>query len=251
MFKDTYEKVFNTDYLKNNPWFITLGNHDHYGNAQAQIDYTKKSNRWIMPSYNFTVDVKTQGGNKTLITILMIDTVLMCGNTNDSTSSSPFFPNKKTDSQKAADYFAAFESHLSAVAATKVPYILVAGHYPVWSVSQHGPTQCLVDKLRPLLHKYGVSAYLAGHDHNLQHIRDTYDGTTVDYILSGCSALVDNSTEHSSSVPSGSLKYFWGDKSLIVNGGFVVAQATTSSMTFTYYETTGKSLYQTTIKSRY
>lgn len=205
-----------------------------------------------MPSFNYTIDVKTQNGEQTLMTILMIDTILMCGNSNDSSSSEPFFHEKDKDPQKADEYFAAFEKHLSSVAAAKsVRYILVAGHYPVWSVSEHGPTRCLVDRLRPLLHKYGVSAYLSGHDHNLQHIRDTYQGTSVDYILSGCSALVDSSTKHFGSVPIGSLLYFWGDESLIINGGFVMAKATSSNLTLTYYRTNGESLYTTSIKPRY
>ena len=37
-----------------------------------------------------------------------------------------------------------------------------AGHYPVWSVTEHGPTPQLVDELKGLLEKYGVAFYLNG-----------------------------------------------------------------------------------------
>ena len=55
--------------------------------------------------------------------------------------------------------------------------------FTVWSVASHGPTQVLVDCLRPLLIKYNVSAYICGHDHTLQHIRE--QNSSVEYFVSG------------------------------------------------------------------
>ena len=42
------------------------------------------------------------------------------------------------------------------------------GHYPVYSIAEHGPTACLVQRLEPMLHKYAASMYIDGHDHNMQ-----------------------------------------------------------------------------------
>ena len=53
----------------------------------------------------------------------------------------------------------------------------------MWSVSQHGPTEVLVERLRPMLIQYNVSAYFCGHEHDMQHIRE-WDNT-VEYFVSG------------------------------------------------------------------
>ena len=52
-------------------------------------------------------------------------------------------------------------------------WIVVAGHYPIWSIAEHGPTPALVEELRPYLYQYGAAVYLNGHDHNAQHIVET------------------------------------------------------------------------------
>ena len=60
-----------------------------------------------------------------------------------------------TQSDKLYDYY-------------RADYVLVGGHYPVYSVAEHGSTKCLLEGLRPLLYKYKATAYISGHDHNLQ-----------------------------------------------------------------------------------
>jgi len=64
----------------------------------------------------------------------------------------------------------------------------------VWSVAEHGPTDTLVQRLRPLLIQYNVTAYFCGHDHNTQHIRE--ENSTVEYVLTGAAHLTVVSVEH-------------------------------------------------------
>lgn len=60
-------------------------------------------------------------------------------------------------------------AHIDAMLATAVrnnpTWLLVAGHYPVFSMGEHGDTSELKTYLLPLLQKYKVHAYFCGHDH--------------------------------------------------------------------------------------
>lgn len=86
----------------------------------------------------------------------------------------------------------------------------------------------------PLLHKYKVSAYLSGHDHNLQHLSSSNQGSTVEYFVVGTNALNHYSIENINTVPSGSLKFQWPTKSDYINGGFLMIQADSKSMKFNF-----------------
>ena len=52
----------------------------------------------------------------------------------------------------------------------------------------------MVDRLRPLLIQYNVTAYFCGHDHDAQHIHE--NGSTVEYFVTGAAhktnALLNN-----------------------------------------------------------
>lgn len=190
----------------------------------------------MLPSLNYSIDVFTSNGTQKMISILMLDTIVLCDSKNASFSQS---------------LFAVIEQKLAEINATLVPYILVVGHYPVYSVAEHGPTQCLVDNLRPLLHKYGVSAYMSGHDHNLQHLKSTYLGKTVEYVVSGAGSEIANSNANLKKYDQDKLlKFYWGGSGL--DGGVVSVQASEGNMTISFYQSNSNAelLYQTTILPR-
>ncbi|GIY97477.1 hypothetical protein CEXT_609051 [Caerostris extrusa] len=72
-------------------------------------------------------------------------------------------------------------------------------------------TECLVNKLRPLLKKYNVSAYFSGHDHNLQHIQVEEGDHKMDYFVTGSANYIDPSQKNLNKIPPGSLLFHWGD----------------------------------------
>ena len=96
-------------------------------------------------------------GTQDLIHVLMLDTVLLCGNTASDFGLFGSQYETRYNDTISNYYFENIEKKLKQISNTPVPYIIVAGHYPVWSIGIHGPSECLVQKLRPLLHKYRVS----------------------------------------------------------------------------------------------
>ena len=43
--QETFESVYVKD---GKPWYFVAGNHDHYGNASAEVIYSKSSDRWCV-----------------------------------------------------------------------------------------------------------------------------------------------------------------------------------------------------------
>ena len=46
---------------------------------------------------------------------------------------------------------------------------IVFGHYPCHSGGHYGGSDSIREKVLPIMKRYNVDMYLAGHDHNLQH----------------------------------------------------------------------------------
>ncbi|XP_072032237.1 tartrate-resistant acid phosphatase type 5-like isoform X2 [Amphiura filiformis] len=241
-FQDTYENVFKAKSLQI-PWNVLAGNHDHYGNVTAQIAYTQKSKRWNFPSLYYTQKYTIPGSNAS-VALVMIDTVTLCGNTHDNVLIS-IPPQGPENPKHAEDQWAWIEKQLQDT--IKDEYVIVAGHFPVWSIAEHGPTKCLVDRLKPLLEKYNVNAYFCGHDHNLQHLREP--GSSVEYFVIGAAHIVENSTEHKKSVPKNSLQFYYAEESKL--GGFAYVQERESELHFVFANgLDSKDIYHAIIKPR-
>lgn len=237
-FQETFEDVFSDRALRNIPWYVLAGNHDHLGNVSAQIAYSKISKRWNFPSPYYRLRFKVPQSNIT-VAIFMLDTVMLCGNSDDFVSQQPEMPR---DLGVARTQLSWLKKQL---AAAKEDYVLVAGHYPIWSIAEHGPTRCLVKNLKPLLATYGVTAYLCGHDHNLQYLQDE---NGVGYVLSGAGNFMDPSVRHQRKVPNGYLRFHYGSEDSL--GGFTYMEIGSKEMSITYVEASGKSLFKTSLPRR-
>mmetsp|Transcript_14696 Transcript_14696/g.22852 ORF Transcript_14696/g.22852 Transcript_14696/m.22852 type:complete len:164 (+) Transcript_14696:1020-1511(+) len=110
-------------------------------------------------------------------------------------------------------------------------WLVVAGHYPVFSGGEHGNTPELQEQVKPLLEKYRVDFYLCGHDHTLQHLRS--DG--VDYFVSGSGALV------------GDYKALPQSLFGTTQNGFTAHRISKSRMDVSMNDKNGKTLYRTFI----
>lgn len=238
-FKETFEDLFTADSLQSR-WYVVLGNHDHYGNASAEIAYTNHSKRWYLPDYNYT-QVFPIGDSSATFQLVVIDTVQIAGLTDPYDHSLP--PSGPASLPAAQDQLQWVESILKTSNAT---WLIVAGHYPVWSVAEHGPTQILVEQLRPMLEKYNATAYLCGHDHTLQHICE--EDSTVEYYVSGAGHLTDSSMAHESDIPKNSLRFHYApfDPSES-HGGYTLFQLSPTIMNVTFYSDQGSQLYNTVV----
>ncbi|XP_065913697.1 tartrate-resistant acid phosphatase type 5-like isoform X2 [Dysidea avara] len=225
-FNTTFESVFTAESLQPR-WYIIAGNHDHNGNVSAQIEYTKKSHRWYMPNYYYTEIIRIPDSG-VAVQFVFIDTELL------TRGNQACLQPATQDSQ-----WTWIENTLAASIAR---WLFVLGHHPVWSIDNHGPTQVLVDCLRPLLIKYKVTAYFCGHDHTMQHIHE--EDSSVEYFVSGAGHSINPSQTHVGDVPPQSLLFHYGSwDPFKTRGAFAYVSVYPAIMNVTYVDYKGNELY--------
>lgn len=139
------------------------------------------------------------------------------------------------DQDFADNQWAWIENELES--ASDADYLIVAGHYPVYSICEHGPTKILVSRLKPLLDKYHATAYINGHDHCQEHIE--VDG--VAYHTIGSAHGNDPSTAHESAIPKDSLKFHIGEGD--GQGGFGLISVSSTGLTVQHIAGNGTTVY--------
>lgn len=195
-----FDPMWTTHYVSYfcKPFFAILGNHDHLGSIQAQIDYSRKNSLWIMPRRFYDRAYSD-------VHLIAIDTYELApmeslmnanGMGHDPTSTMRFIEQLKGERQLV------WLEHVLKSSTSK--WKIVFGHYPIYSNGPHGDTTELHKTLLPLLKKYGVHLYLSGHDHNICYREDG-----VHCLVSGCGSRQSGTQERAgfARIPSTGVAY--------------------------------------------
>lgn len=158
--RDKFENMYDLPFL-NVPFYASLGNHDyHNDNAWHQVEYAKKGGKWKMP-HNYYTFVQAIDDNSS-IQLFALDSQQI----------------KQRDDHDA-EQLAWLERELRLSTAT---WKVVYGHHPLFSYGKHGNVSAMIENVQPILEKYRVDAYIAGHDHDRQLLGPR---NGVFYIVSG------------------------------------------------------------------
>lgn len=174
------------------PIYPSLGNHDHRGNVQAQVDYAQRVPRWRMAGRYYAHTFRLGGGGAGGGGGATVDLVVV-----------------DTQSLRRGDGDPAQQAWLArTLAASKATWKLVAGHHPVHTHGRYRGDERLAERLEPLLVEHRVDLFLAGHDHSLQLIGPKQG---VLHLVSGAAGGLDMA-----------YPVTWGDDSLFsaTGGGF-------------------------------
>ena len=159
--RQSFEEVYSAPPLQV-PWDVILGNHDYYGNCDAQIEYSKTSPRWRMPARYYVRNLRL--GKGVSAGLFYLDTTPMVKIYREQTAE-----NMRAN-VLAQDVPAQLAWLKSALAASKAQWKIVIGHHPIYSGNAHRGTPELVELILPVLREHGVQVYFNGHDHDLQHL---------------------------------------------------------------------------------
>ncbi len=161
LWQSSFEQVYHYAWLQRD-WYAILGNHDYYGNVDAQIEYGKISRRWHMPARYYTLKKRLSGG-KTVQFVFLDTNGLENGYYNDPDMAGEL---SKQDTTAQLRWL----RETLADPDPSIRWRVVVGHHPLYTagkrVAVSGPVR---SKLEPILNQYKVDVYLCGHDHDLQY----------------------------------------------------------------------------------
>lgn len=221
--KTKFENVYDAKSL-GVPVYASLGNHDHNGSVQAQIDYTRINPRWRMPAQYYSFSRKLDG-DATVEFFAVDSTPLHLGSAG-------------IDKQLAWLDKALGES--------KARWKIVFGHHPLYSNGahgsdprlphgEHGSDPPLTARLEPLFVKHKVDVYIAGHDH---HLEMTKPIRGVHHVIAGAGAG-----------PQRAYKAKWTDDSYYTAtlGGFIALRISADNLLIEFVRLKGETQYAHTL----
>lgn len=175
----SYESIYTAQSLHVR-WYVVLGNHDYITNPDAQVEYSKISSRWTMPSryYSKTFNINSDTAQKVLMVFMDTDPIekQLRGQAHDSIK----YPAGAVEAQMKW-----VEQEL---AASKATWKIVVGHHPLYTGGWRADikdTRNMRAFLAPVFKKYGVELYICGHEHHQEY---TLPPGNTHYVISGAAS---------------------------------------------------------------
>ncbi|KAK4280649.1 hypothetical protein QN277_012245 [Acacia crassicarpa] len=224
-FEESFTNIYTAKSLQKQ-WYSILGNHDYRGDALAQLSPVLRQidNRWLCLR-SFIVDSE-------LVEILFVDT-------------SPFVEEYFSDpGEHRYDWrdILPRESYVNkllkdvelVLKESTAKWKIVVGHHAIRSVGHHGDTLELMKLLLPILQENNVDFYMNGHDHCLEHIRDTQ--SPIQFLTSGAGSKAWKGDFKMGN--KGGLIFFYDGQ------GFMSVQLTQTDANIEFYDVSGKVLHR-------
>jgi tartrate-resistant acid phosphatase type 5 len=160
------------------PAYAVPGNHDYQrmpeSKVAAELEYARQGGtRWTMPALWYRFDFPA---SHPLMTVIALDS-----NMPNPTGQQAKGVNFTLTPEQQAAQLVWLEAELSKPRTT--PFLVVMGHHPIFSNGPHGDHPVLTRDWEPLLRKHKAHLYLAGHDHDMQHLE--FDGHPTSFVMSG------------------------------------------------------------------
>lgn len=220
-FRDSFDRVYSAAALQV-PWQSVLGNHDYYGNPDAEVGYTAKSSRWRMPARYYSV--KKAVSDSVTAEFFFLD-------------SSPFVLEERAVVPKAfagADTVAQRIWLDSSLAASTAQWKFIVQHHHVYSGGPRGTQPETQGFLVPRMVQHGVQALISGHEHHLEYLLPL--DLPPHYFISGSGSETRPATATTAT------------KFVAASLGFWAMSLTADSMLVQAIDSRGRVLYRSSIK---
>jgi tartrate-resistant acid phosphatase type 5 len=204
------------------------GNHDYEltpsGNYKFDVELqyaAQGGTRFTMPGQSYTFGVPAA---KPLVTVIALDS-----NVYSPLGPAPFANEyTMTEAQRQAQ-LTWLRAELAKPLTT--PFLMVLGHHPTFSDGAQGDNATLISDWDGLFRQYNVHAYMAGHDHDLQHIE--FAGHPTSFVYTGTGGAELQPLQFPPSYPA----------FLAETYGFIHMQVSPTLLTFRYLDSTGALLH--------
>jgi hypothetical protein len=166
-FNTSWRWVYDKPNIASSQWFMSLGNHD-YGTIDDrelnQVEFFKTEPRWYLPWLWYDFVYLAAGDISVHFIIVDAMSILL----------------RRYDWEGELVWFE------DVLRRSTSDWKVVIEHYPPYSAGNYGPGSLVHrNALVSIAEQYGLDFFIAGHDHNLQHIAKRDPNHDIDYIITG------------------------------------------------------------------